>query len=180
MFHTQTGGKYFEDFRILRLSAETGLYSGFYGVIKSVLHHTIFRPWSKRGDQECLYSGVCFSFKWTIDVWQFVEAPSGAVLISYRVGNKYELKSWVLQCSLRTDVETMSITTKLQCCTVSIKFFTSPETLQWYSYLLVVLLRSMLRQRLRECSVGIRSGGNILQLQPFCGHFHSIKSSHLT
>lgn len=113
----------FEDYGNIPLSAETGPYFSFIGVINKIGFSivAVFRPWYKTGEK--IYFDLYFSFNRTLGIWQFVKWPCGVVLIFfYRVRSKYELKLCVLQSSKRVAVEAVSIKTKFEWCTMSVKF----------------------------------------------------------
>lgn len=115
----------FEDYRNIPLSEETDQYFSFIAAINKIEFSTVtvFRPWYKRGEK--IYFDLYFSLNRTLGIWQFVKWPCGVVLIFfffYRARNKYELKLCVLQSTKRVSVEAVSIKTKFEWCTMSVKF----------------------------------------------------------
>jgi len=58
----------FEDYRNIPLSAETGPYFSFIGVINKIKFSTVavFRPWYKRGEK--IYFDLYFSLNRTLGI----------------------------------------------------------------------------------------------------------------
>jgi hypothetical protein len=69
-----------------------------------------------------MHFDLYFPLNRTLGIWQFVKWRRGVVMIFfYRVRNKYELKLCVLQPNQRVAVEAVSVKTKFECCTMSVK-----------------------------------------------------------